>query len=60
MAWTPQSFKDKHNHSLNQPQAKKAASMADAILRSGAPEGIAIATANKYADKHPSGKTNGR
>lgn len=56
MPWTPSSFKATHNHGLNQPQAKKAAAMADAILKSGAPEGIAIATANKYADKHPSGK----
>jgi hypothetical protein len=27
--------------------------MANAMLRSGTDEGIAIATANKYANKHP-------
>ncbi len=52
MPWTAESFKQKHNHSLNPSQAKKAAAMADAILRSGAPEGIAIATANKRAEAH--------
>jgi hypothetical protein len=30
----------------------KAASIANAILRSGGEEGVAIATANKYANKH--------
>ena len=49
MPWTPQSFKSKHNKSLTLSQAKKAAAQANAILRSGAGEGVAIATANKYA-----------
>jgi uncharacterized protein YdaT len=49
MPWTPASFKKKHNHKLTKPAAAKAASMADAMLRSGVPEGIAIATANKRA-----------
>lgn len=47
MPWTPQSFRSKHNKSLSPAQAKKAASMANAMLRSGTSEGIAIATANK-------------
>ena len=51
MPWTPQSFKSKHNKSLTLPQAKKAAAQANAILRSGAGEGVAIATANKYAKR---------
>lgn len=49
MPWTPQSFKAKHNHSLSGPQAAKAASIANAMLKSGVPEGEAIATANKRA-----------
>lgn len=49
MPWTPKSFKQKHNHSLNAGQAKKAAAQANAILRSGASDRVAIATANKNA-----------
>jgi len=39
----------RHNHKLNGAAASKAASMANAMLRSGVPEGVAIATANKRA-----------
>lgn len=46
MPWTAQSFKAKHNHGLSGKQASKAASMANAILKRGVPEGEAIATAN--------------
>lgn len=51
MPWSAKSFKAKHNHSLSGSQAKKAASMANAMLRSGVPEGEAIATANKRAGR---------
>lgn len=51
MPWTPQSFRSKHNKSLSPAKAKKAASIANAMLRSGASEGVAIATANKFARK---------
>jgi uncharacterized protein YdaT len=47
MPWTAASFKKKHNHSLSPAQSEKAASMANAILKSGASDKIAIATANK-------------
>jgi uncharacterized protein YdaT len=47
MPWNEKSFKSRHNHALSVPQAKKASSIANAILRSGASEKIAIATANK-------------
>jgi uncharacterized protein YdaT len=53
MPWTPQSFRSKHNHGLNPAQSEHAAAQANAMLRSGVPEGIAIATANKYANAHP-------
>lgn len=51
MPWDAASFKSKHNHSLSPPEAKKAAAQASAILASGAPEGVAIATANKRVNK---------
>lgn len=54
MPWDASSFASKHNHSLSKAGAAKASSMANAMLRSGTPEGIAIATANKYANKHAS------
>jgi uncharacterized protein YdaT len=47
MPWSGKSFASHHNHSLSGAAASKAASMANAILRSGASEGVAIATANK-------------
>lgn len=53
MPWTGKSFAAKHNKSLKGAQASKAASIASAIVREGGDEGVAIATANKYAKKHP-------
>lgn len=50
MPWTPSEFRKKHNAKLSDAQASKAAEMANAMLRSGVPEGIAIATANKHAE----------
>lgn len=52
MPWTPSSFKSRHNHSLSSGEAKKASSMANAMLKRGVPEGEAIATANKRAKMH--------
>ena len=50
MPWASgKEFAAKHNHKLKGAAASKAASMANAMLRSGTPEGIAIATANKRA-----------
>lgn len=49
MPWTAASFKKKHNHGMSMPVAKKAAEMATAMVKSGVPEGEAIATANKRA-----------
>lgn len=51
MPWSGKSFKAKHNKKLPPAAAKKAASQANAMLRAGVPEGEAIATANKHADK---------
>ncbi len=44
--WDAKSFKARHNKKLSPQQASKAAAMANAMLRSGVPEGEAIATAN--------------
>lgn len=52
MPWTGSSFAAKHNHKLKGAAAGKAASIASAIVRGGGDEGVAIATANKYAKKH--------
>ncbi len=49
MPWSAETFKSRHNHGLNKKQAGKAASIANAMLRRGVPEGEAIATANKRA-----------
>lgn len=49
MPWTATSFAKKHNHKMHGAVASKAAAMATAMVRSGVPEGTAIATANKRA-----------
>jgi uncharacterized protein YdaT len=49
MPWTPKEFTARHNHKFKGKTAAKAASMANAMLRSGVSEGVAIATANKRA-----------
>ena len=51
MPWTAAQFKQRHNHKLKGAAAKNAAAQATAILRSGASERIAIATANKTGDR---------
>jgi uncharacterized protein YdaT len=51
MPWTGKSFAERHNHKLKGAAADKAAAQATAMVKSGVPEGIAIATANKRADK---------
>jgi uncharacterized protein YdaT len=50
MPWDASSFK-KHNHKLSGKALSKAAEMATAMVRHGTPEGVAIATANKHANK---------
>lgn len=52
MPWTGASFAEKHNGKLTGAVADKAAAQANAMLKSGVPEGIAIATANKTAKRH--------
>lgn len=44
-------FASRHNHSLNKSEAKSASRQANAMLRSGVPEGIAIPTANKRINR---------
>ena len=53
MPWPGTSFK-KPNKKLSDPEAKKAGAQATAILKSGVPEGEAIAIANKEAAKRRS------
>jgi len=57
MPFTPESFRARHNQSLSDAQARKAAGMANAMMNRGVDEGVAIATANKHATapihRHP-------
>lgn len=55
MPWTGPEFAERHNHALHGADASHAARMANAILNRGASERIAIATANKYFEKHDDG-----
>ncbi len=56
MPWTADEFRKKHNHKLNDAQAAAAAGMASAMIERGAPEGEAIATANKHVAKKSGAK----
>ena len=49
MPWTWEAFRRKHAHALSEAQAKRASVQANAMLKSGAKEGVAIATAIKNA-----------
>lgn len=49
MPWTGKSFASKHNHKLSGQAASSAAAQANAMVKAGVSEGIAIATANKRA-----------
>lgn len=60
MPWTGKQFAAKHNKKLSGQKADKAASIATAMVKRGAPEGTAIATANKRVGssaKQRTGKT---
>ena len=49
MPWTGEQFRQRHAKRLTGAQAAKAAAQANAMLGSGADEGVAIATAIKRA-----------
>jgi uncharacterized protein YdaT len=49
MPFTGQTFAKRHNKKLQGKTATKAADMANAMIKTGVPEGEAIATANKRA-----------
>lgn len=52
MPWSSgASFASRHNHKLKGAAAKKAKEQAEAMIREGVPEGVAIATANKTGDR---------
>lgn len=55
MPWTPQQFASRHNHHLSGADARKAAGIANAILRRTGDEGLAIRTANARAEGHDTG-----
>ena len=51
MPFTGKQFAERHNHKLTGARADKAAAQANAMLKAGVPEGEAIATANKQANR---------
>jgi uncharacterized protein YdaT len=51
MPWTPDEFASRHNKKLKGHAAKKASEMANAMIKEGVPENVAIATANKHGNK---------
>ena len=51
MPWSGKTFASRHNKKLKGAAADKAASQANAMVREGVPEGIAIATANKTGNR---------
>jgi uncharacterized protein YdaT len=51
MPWSANNYRERHNKKLSLPEAKKAAAQASAMIKQGVPEGEAIATANKRANK---------
>ena len=53
MPWTGPEFREKHAKDLTPAQAAEAAKQANAMLKSGTAEGIAIATAIKHAKRQP-------
>jgi uncharacterized protein YdaT len=50
MPWDAESFRSRHNQKLSPEAAGHAAKMANAMLKRGVSERIAIATANKHGD----------
>lgn len=51
MPWSGRSFAERHNHRLGGKRAAKAAAQANAILKKTGDEGLAIAVANKNAQR---------
>lgn len=60
MPWTADSFRAKHDKGLTKSQSARAAKMANAILRSGGDEGVAIATAIKHVKSSTASKLYGK
>lgn len=58
MPWpSGKAFAAKHNKKLRGARAQKAADVATGALKSGVPEGEAVAIANKWAQRHGRGKS---
>ena len=51
MPWDAKRFAARHNKKLTGEAARKAAEQATAMVKSGVPEGVAIATANKTGNR---------
>ena len=59
MPWTAESFRREHNKKLSLGAARHAATQATAMIAHRVPEGTAIATANRYANKGYGAKPKG-
>jgi len=55
MPWTGPQFRERHNHHLTPSEAASAAAQANAMLRRGVSDRIAIATANKRFERADGG-----
>lgn len=51
MPFTGEGFAKRHNSKLSGAAAVKASDIANAMIRSGVDEGVAIATANKHGNR---------
>lgn len=51
MPWSAKTFAARHNKKLHGEAASKAAAQANAMIRRGVSEGVAIATANKTGNR---------
>lgn len=60
MPWSAESFRSRHNKGLSDGQARRAARMANALLKRGVGEGVAIATANARVRGMVAGKLRGK
>jgi len=59
MPWTARQYKERHDKKLSTAEAGKAAKQATAMINARVPEGEAIATANKHANKSRSARRYG-
>jgi uncharacterized protein YdaT len=53
MPWTPKEFRERHNKSLSDKEARRAAAIANAVLKKTGDDGKAVRTANAAVKRGP-------